>query len=278
MNPTPAMPAPSQDPLHSVKPARRRAKIVCTIGPASHTEEMIRELMLRGMNVARLNFSHGSHEDHARVIRRLRKVAAELGRTICILQDLQGPKIRTGRLKDGMAVALQTGQTVTITPNDVMGTADLISTTYQDLALDVKPGEQILLSDGRIELVVKEVSGADVVCEALNGGMLGEHQGINLPGTNVSIPSITGKDEADLTFGVKHAVDVIAISFVRTADDVVRARRAIAARGGAAPVIAKLEKPQAIENIESILDVANGVMVARGDLGVEVAPEKVPLI
>ncbi len=179
-------------------PFRRRAKIVCTIGPASDTEEMMRELMLRGMNVARLNFSHGSHEDHARVIRRLRKVAGELGRTICILQDLQGPKIRTGRLKDRMAVALQTGQTVTITPQDVMGTSDLISTTYQDLALDVKPGEHILLSDGRIELVVREISGADVICEVLNGGMLGEHQGINLPGTNVSIPSITEKDEADL--------------------------------------------------------------------------------
>src|SRR5271165_4917772 len=278
MNPTPAMPAPSQDPLHSVKPARRRAKIVCTIGPASHTEEMIRELMLRGMDVARLNFSHGSHDDHARVIRRLRRVASALGRTICILQDLQGPKIRTGRLKDRVAIALQKGQTVTITPRDVLGTADRISTTYQDLAKDVKPGEQILLSDGRIELVVKQVSGADVVCEALNGGMLGEHQGINLPGTNISIPSLTGKDEKDLEFGLQHAVDVIAISFVRKAEDVLHAKRAIAARGGIAPVIAKLEKPQAIENLDAILEVADGVMVARGDLGVEVPPEKVPLI
>jgi len=256
----------------------RRAKIVCTIGPASDTEEMIRELMLRGMNVARLNFSHGSHQDHARVIQRLRKVASELGRTICILQDLQGPKIRTGRLKDHKAVALQTGQSVTITPRDIMGTADLISTTYQGLAGDVQAGDRILLSDGRIELSVTQVSRSDVVCEVLNGGMLGEHQGINLPGTNVSIPSLTEKDEEDLTFGVQQAVDLIAISFVRTADDVVQARRAIVARGGVAPVIAKLEKPQAIDNLDSILDVANGVMVARGDLGVEVAPEKVPLI
>jgi len=262
------------------KPAmpHRRAKIVCTIGPASDTEEMIRELMLRGMNVARLNFSHGSHQDHARVIQRLRKVASELGRTICILQDLQGPKIRTGRLKDHKAVALQTGQSVTITPRDIMGTADLISTTYQGLAGDVQAGDRILLSDGRIELSVTQVSRSDVVCEVLNGGMLGEHQGINLPGTNVSIPSLTEKDEEDLTFGVQQAVDLIAISFVRTADDVVQARRAIVARGGVAPVIAKLEKPQAIDNLDSILDVANGVMVARGDLGVEVAPEKVPLI
>ena len=264
--------------MDNATPLRRRAKIVCTIGPASDTEEMMRELMLRGMNVARLNFSHGSHQDHARVIHRLRKVAAELGCTICILQDLQGPKIRTGRLKDRLPITLRTGQTVTITPRDVMGTAELISTTYQELARDVKPGEQILLSDGRIELVVREISGADVISEVLNGGTLGEHQGINLPGTNVSIPSLTPKDEEDLDFGLKHAVDLVAISFVRTADDVVRARRAIVARGAATPVIAKLEKPQAIDNLDSILEVANGVMVARGDLGVEVAPEKVPLI
>jgi pyruvate kinase len=259
-------------------PLGRRAKIVCTIGPASDTEEMMRELMLRGMDVARLNFSHGSREDHARVIRQLRKVAVELGRTICILQDLQGPKIRTGRLKDHIAVALQAGQTVTITPQDVMGTSEIISTTYQELARDVRPGEHILLSDGRIELVVREIQGDDVICEVLNGGMLGEHQGINLPGTNVSIPSLTAKDEEDLDFGLIHGVDLIAISFVRTADDVVRARRAISSRGGTAPLIAKLEKPQAIDNLDSILEVANGVMVARGDLGVEVAPEKVPLI
>ena len=258
--------------------SRRRAKIVCTIGPASDTEEMMRELMLRGMNVARLNFSHGSHDDHAHVIHRLRKVARELGSPICILQDLQGPKIRTGRLKDRAVVTLQTGQSVTITPRDVPGTAEIISTTYQELASDVKPGEHILLSDGRIELVITGISGSDVICEVLNGGTLGEHQGINLPGTNVSIPSLTPKDEEDLDFGLKHEVDLVAISFVRTADDVVRARRAIVARGGVTPLIAKLEKPQAIDNLDSILEVANGVMVARGDLGVEVAPEKVPLI
>src|SRR5271169_6187450 len=147
------------DPMDNSTPLRRRAKIVCTIGPASDTEEMMRELMLRGMNVARLNFSHGSHEDHARVIRRLRKVAGELGRSICILQDLQGPKIRTGRLKDRGAVTLQTGQTIAITPRDVLGTSDIISTTYQDLARDVKPGEHILLSDGRVELVVRKICG-----------------------------------------------------------------------------------------------------------------------
>ncbi len=220
-----------KDPLHSPTPARRRAKIVCTIGPACNSEEMIRELMLRGMNVARLNFSHGTHEEHARVITRLRTVAGQLGRTICILQDLQGPKIRTGRLKSGAPVVLQQGQMVTITPKDVMGTASLIATTYQGLANDVKPGERILLSDGRIELVVQVVRGSDVVCEVLNGGTLGEHQGINLPGTNVSIPSLTEKDEKDLEFGLKHAVDAVAISFVRTAEDVLRTKRAMVASG-----------------------------------------------
>jgi pyruvate kinase len=256
----------------------RRAKIVCTIGPASNTEESLRELMLAGMDVARLNFSHGSHEDHALVIRALRKVAAGLGRTICILQDLQGPKIRTGRLQDRMPIALVAGQVVTLTSADVMGTADLISTTYRNIANDVKPGEHILLSDGKLELVVTEIRDGDVVCQVLNGGKLGEHQGINLPGTNVSIPSLTDKDGADLEFGLREGVDVVAISFVRTADDVMRARRAIAAHGKDVPLVAKLEKPQAIDNLDAILEIADAVMVARGDLGVEVAPEKVPLI
>ena len=256
----------------------RRAKIVCTIGPASNSEEMIRELMLAGMDVARLNFSHGTHDDHAEVIRRLRKVAAELQRSICIMQDLQGPKIRTGLLVDHLPIALRTGQSVTITTGEVLGTSDRIATTYRELAGDVKPGERILLSDGRIELEVVEVRGDDVVCRVLNGGMLGEHQGINLPGTNVSIPSLTEKDEADLDFGLKHGVDVIAISFVRTAEDVMRARRAIVSRGSRVPLVAKLEKPQAVDNLDAILEITDGVMVARGDLGVEVAPEKVPLI
>jgi pyruvate kinase len=270
--------ASPKDPLHTGSPARRRAKIVCTIGPASESEEMIRELIFAGMNVARLNFSHGTHDRHAQVIQRLRGVAGELGRSICILQDLQGPKIRTGRLKGGIPIALAKGQTITITSKEVSGTPEVISTSYQNLAKDVRVGEHILLSDGRIELVVRAVHGDDIACEVLNGGLLAEHQGINLPGTNVSIPSLTPKDEQDLEFGLQQKVDVIALSFVRTAHDVLHARRAIAARGCSVPLVAKLEKPQAIENLDAILDVANGVMVARGDLGVEVAPEKVPLI
>jgi len=266
------------DSAGSPNSVRRRAKIVCTIGPASNSEEMIRELMLRGMDVARLNFSHGTHEQHALVIDRLRRVAAGLNRSICILQDLQGPKIRTGKLQSGAPVGLQTGQSVTITSQDVPGTTEIISTTYQNLADDVKPGERILLSDGRIELVVQQVRNGEIVCEVLNGGMLGENQGINLPGTNVSIPSLTEKDQRDLEFGLKQGVDLVAISFVRTVNDVVRAKNAIAAYRSDVGLIAKLEKPQAIENLDGILEAAIGVMVARGDLGVEVAPEKVPLI
>src|SRR5271169_369527 len=243
-------------------PLRRRAKIVCTIGPASNSEEMIRDLMLLGMDVARLNFSHGTHEQHAVVIDRLRKAAKQLNRSICILQDLQGPKIRTGRLASSAPVALEKGQTVIITPKDVPGTTEIISTTYQNLADDVKPGERILLSDGRIELVVKEVRDGEVVCEVLNGGMLGENQGINLPGTNVSIPSLTEKDLRDLDFGLKQGVDLVAISFVRTVHDVVKAKNAIAAYRSDVGLIAKLEKPQAIENLDGILDAAVGVMVA----------------
>ena len=269
---------PSVDPLRTPASQRRRAKIICTIGPASESEAVMRDLMERGMDVARLNFSHGTHEEHLQRIQRLRRIAGELGRSICILQDLQGPKIRTGRLKDRMPVTLATGDTVTITPEEVMGTANLIPTTYHGLAGDVKPGERILLSDGRIELVVQEVRDEKVICEVLNGGKLGENQGINLPGTNVSIPSLTEKDLADLEFGMKQGIDIVAVSFVRSAADVERARAAIAKYRNDVGLIAKLEKPQAIEDLDAILEVAHAVMVARGDLGVEVAPEKVPAI
>jgi pyruvate kinase len=256
----------------------RKAKIVCTLGPASSSEAMLRELMRVGMDVARLNFSHGTHEEHARVIERVRKVAAREGRTICILQDLQGPKIRTGRLKYRTPVALKAGSLVTITPRDISGTATVISTTFRTLAQEVEPGARILLADGLIELRVRAIRRDDVECEVVNGGMLGEHKGINLPGTVVHVPSLTEKDEKDLEFGIRHGVDMIAASFVRTADDVIAAKRLVASHNSDAWVIAKLEKPQAIEHLEEILEVADGVMVARGDLGVEMPPEKVPAI
>ncbi len=259
-------------------PSNRRAKIICTIGPACHSEAAMRDLLRLGMDVARLNFSHGSHAEHARNIARLRAAAAKENRTVCILQDLQGPKIRTGLLQNHKPVQLKTGSTVIITPRNIAGTATHISTTFPDLAQEVSAGAHILLCDGLIELRVRSIRGADVVCDVLNGGLLGEHKGINLPGVALSIPAMTDKDRKDLEFGLKHGVDAVALSFVRTASDVHMVKQIIAKHGGTIPVIAKLEKPQAIDHLEEILEAADGVMVARGDLGVEMAPEKVPVI
>src|SRR5579859_124715 len=259
-------------------PIRRKAKIVCTLGPSSSSPAIIRDLIRSGMDVARLNFSHGTHEEKARLITTIRDVATAEGKPICVLQDLQGPKIRTGRLKYRTPVALKTGSRVTITPRDVAGTHQVISTTFKTLAREVQPGARILLSDGLIELRVRSIQGEDVECEVINGGMLGEHKGINLPGTIVSVPSLTEKDEKDLEFGLAHGVDMVAVSFIRTAADVQAVREKIREFKGNVWVVAKLEKPQAIEHLEEILDISDSVMVARGDLGVEMPPEKVPII
>ena len=258
--------------------ATRRAKIICTIGPSCNTELRLRDFMRLGMDVARLNFSHGTHAEHALNIRRLRRAARQEKRTICILQDLQGPKIRTGALKDHKPIILTTGSRLTVTSHALEGTPGIISTTFSDLHREVRPGARILLSDGLIELRVLRVHDDDVECEVVNGGVLVEHQGINLPGVALSIPAVTAKDRADLEFGLKHGVDMIALSFVRSAADVRLAKRFIADRGSDVPVIAKLEKPQALEKLEEIFEAADGVMVARGDLGVEMPPEKVPVI
>jgi pyruvate kinase len=230
------------------------------------------------MDVARLNFSHGSHADHARVIETLRRTASSMGRTICILQDLQGPKIRTGALLGHQPVSLKAGARVTITTRAIDGTAEIISTTFKGLPEEMRENSRILLSDGRIELRVVGVQGPDIECEVINGGMLAEHQGINLPGAALSIPALTEKDRKDLEFGIRQGVDLVALSFVRSAADVRTARGIIAARNSDIPVFAKLEKPQALDQLEEILEAADGVMVARGDLGVEMPPEKVPVI
>ena len=256
----------------------RRAKIIATIGPSSNTEATLRDLLRLGMDVARLNFSHGSHEEHVRNIERIRRAARREGRTVCILQDLQGPKIRTGRLKGHEPVLLETGSRVVITPRDVPGTSTLIATTFAGLAREVGPGARILLSDGLIELRVRNRRGHDVECDVVNGGLLAEHQGINLPGVALTIPALTDKDRKDLEFGLKHEVDMVAISFVRSASDVREVKQLIIEHGSDVPVIAKLEKPQALEELEEILEAADGVMVARGDLGVEMLPEQVPVI
>ena len=239
---------------------------------------MIRELMLAGMDVARLNFSHGSHDEHSGRIQRIRLAAKGLKRTVCILQDLQGPKIRTGDLKDGKSVVLEPGRTLTITSRTVEGTAELVSCDLPELPREVAPGQRVLLSDGRIELKVRAIHGDDVECEIMNGGELREHQGINLPDTSLAVPSITEKDRRDLEFGLKQGVDVVALSFVRSADDVIAAKTLMRSFGKSVPIIAKLEKPQAIDRLEEILEVASGVMVARGDLGVEMRPEQIPII
>ena len=270
-NSSPSLCSPETAPL-------RRAKIICTLGPSCNTEASIRGLLNVGMDVARLNFSHGKHEDHASSIQMLRHAAAAEGRTICILQDLQGPKIRTGKLKGGGPIILQAGGTVTITTREIEGTSELISTSFKSLPNEVHTGARILLSDGKIELRVTRAGTADIECQIVNGGTLGERQGINLPGTALSIPALTDKDRQDLEFGLESGVDAVALSFVRSAADVLEVKEIIAEHNQTVPVIAKLEKPQALDQLEDILEASDGVMVARGDLGVEVPPEKVPVI
>jgi len=268
----------------------RRTKIVCTLGPASSGEERIEQLMRAGMNVARLNFSHGTQEEHAGVIQRIRAISSRLGCSIAILQDLQGPKIRTGQLQGGQPVKLIDGAEVTITTRPVTGDAQTIATTYEPLPRDVKAGDRILLDDGLLELHVIDFAETEVRCTVVHGGLLKEHKGINLPGVAISAPALTEKDRDDLRFGVKHGVDYVALSFVRKPEDVLEAKdliRQFQAEQEAGkrmqmqmpiPLIAKLEKSEAVARLDEILAVVDGVMVARGDLGVEMAPEKVPLI
>ncbi len=256
----------------------RRTKIVATIGPASSSPAMIERLLDAGMDVARLNFSHGTHDEHARRIVSLREAAARKGRPLALLQDLQGPKIRTGALAEHKPVMLAAGTRLTITTREVQGTTDLVGTTYAALPRDVNPGDRILISDGLIEVRVLRVSADEVETEIVSGGELREHQGINLPGVDVSAPALTEKDVTDLAFGLAHGVDYVALSFVRQAADVVEIKERIAAAGHETPVIAKIEKPEALDEFQGILEAADGIMVARGDLGVEMPAEQVPIV
>jgi len=256
----------------------RRTKIVATIGPASSTPEMIAKLIAAGMDVARLNFSHGSHADHAQRIDMLREAARQAERPLAILQDLQGPKIRTGKLGGGQPVALHAGDRFDITIHEIVGTAARVSTTYTALPSDVQPGDRILLSDGLIELRVIDTTDDEVHTTVVFGGELRENQGINLPGVNVSAPALTDKDIADLEFGLAHDVDYVAISFVRRAADLHDVKARIKAAGKNVPVVAKIEKPEALSDLAAILEIADAIMVARGDLGVEMAAEQVPVV
>ena len=256
--------------------AMPRAKIVCTLGPASSTSERIGELIDAGMSVARLNFSHGSHEDHAKMLQTVRNEAEKRGKAIAILLDLQGPKIRVGKIKDGQ-IELRPGAELTITTEQILGDEKRVSTSYQMLPNDVKVGHQILLDDGYLSLAVTGVDGHEVRTVVVAGGILKNNKGINLPGVDVSAPALSEKDRTDIGFALRYGVDYVALSFVRRAEDVIEAKRLLTADNVSIPVIAKIEKPQALERLGDIIDAADGVMVARGDLGVELGPEKVPL-
>jgi pyruvate kinase len=256
----------------------RHSKIVCTIGPASRSPRIIDRLLRAGMDVARLNFSHGTHANHAENIAALRAAATHLHKPLAILADLQGPKIRTGPLAAGSPVMLRTGQKFVITTARVLGDSTRVSTVFTALPREVHRGDRILLSDGLIELRVLQVRGREVICEVVNGGELGENKGINLPGIKLRVPALTPKDREDLLFALKQGANYIAVSFVRRPEDVILAKTLVRRAGKDTPVIAKLEKPEAIENLDAILRVADGVMVARGDLGVEMNPERVPVV
>ncbi len=253
-----------------------KTKIICTIGPASSAPEVLAKLIQAGMNVCRLNFSHGSHEEHAALIRDIRAVSERLSAPVAILQDLAGPKIRTGDIAGGGTVTLAEGAELTLTSRDVPGDAREVGLTYPDLPHNVRLGDVILLADGAMQLKVETVTETDVRCRVEVGGELGSHKGINLPGRSLNAPILSDKDKDDLAFGLAQGVDLVALSFVRTAHDVHTVKKHIAAAKKDTPLIAKIEKFEALDNIDEIVAAADGIMVARGDLGVEIPLEKVP--
>ncbi|HET6214370.1 MAG TPA: pyruvate kinase [Micromonosporaceae bacterium] len=255
----------------------RRAKIVCTLGPATATPERVRGLVDAGMDVARLNFSHGSHAEHEAVYGMVRQAAEASGRAVGILADLQGPKIRLGRFADG-PVQWRTGETIVITGEDVPGTHDRVSCTYRRLPAEVKVGDRLLVDDGRVALEVKAVSGQEISCLVVEGGMVSDHKGISLPNVAVSVPALSEKDADDLRFALGLGVDLVALSFVRSPEDITRVHQIMDELGVRRPVLAKIEKPEAVAQLESIVHVFDGIMVARGDLGVELPLDQVPLV
>ncbi|MBM3178305.1 MAG: pyruvate kinase [Bacteroidetes bacterium] len=253
-----------------------KTKIVATVGPASSAKEMLRALIMEGVDVFRLNFSHGQHDQHLKVIQNVRELNQELGTSVALLQDLQGPKIRVNTVREG--VELTAGSTLIITTEELEGTAEKVSTSYKELPNDVKIGDAILIDDGKIQLTVKAVKGIEVHCEVKYGGPLKSRKGINLPFTKVTAPSLTEKDSADLMFGLENKVDWVALSFVRKASDIDALRKIIAEKNPDTRIVAKIEKPEALENLESIIEATDAVMVARGDLGVEIWMEEVPMV
>lgn len=259
---------------------RSKAKIVCTLGPSSHGIEMLTNLIHAGMDVVRLNFSHGTPDEHLETLKNVRAASNRTGVEVAVLQDLQGPKIRVGELNVPF-IELHPGDRFTITTDQGFGGPTRVSTTYAGLAADVRPGDALLLDDGKLSLSVLEIKGSEVICTVVVGGPLSAHKGINLPGVAVSAPSLTDKDLRDLEFGIQQGVDFVALSFVRKAEDIRHLRKAIIERTGktqSPSIIAKIEKPQAVNDIDSIIAEADGIMVARGDLGVELPPEDVPIL
>jgi len=255
----------------------RRAKIVCTMGPAVESPEKVAELIAAGMNMARLNLSHGSYEEHQTRLDRVRAAAANSGKAVAILVDLQGPKIRLARFENGPHELVR-GDIFTITTDEVAGTKERVGTTYKGLPGDCKPGDRILIDDGKVAVEVLEVKGNDVITKCVEPGFVSNNKGLNLPGVAVSVPALSEKDQDDLRWGLRAGADFIALSFVRNANDIKDVHRIMDAEGIRRPVIAKIEKPQAVENLEEIVEVFDGIMVARGDLGVEMPIEEVPLV
>lgn len=256
----------------------RHTKIIATVGPASAAPDVLTRLITAGVDVFRLNFSHGTHDSHARVFHDIRAAAARQARHVAILQDLSGPKIRTGAVAPGGPLVLEEADTLCIAAGDAPGEPGRIFTPYVELLRSAKPGDRLLLDDGRIELRVVDASGAELVTTVVHGGPLGGHKGINAPGVALPASALTDKDEADLRFGLELGVDLVALSFVQTADDVLRVSAVMAAAGTRVPIIAKIERPAAVHNLAEILEVAQGVMVARGDLGLEMPLEQLPRV
>jgi pyruvate kinase len=255
----------------------RKTKIICTIGPASESEEKLREIMLAGMNVARFNFSHGSHEEHKRKYDRIKKLRDELELPIAVMLDTKGPEIRLKDFENGKE-ELVTGQRFTLTSRDIMGTKDEVAITYKELTNDCKEGMTILLDDGLIELRVDEVTDTDIICTVINGGPISDKKGVNVPGAELTMPYLSEQDKSDIIFGCEQGFDFVAASFVRTKDDVLAIREILNEKNSQMKIIAKIESTQGINNLESILQEADGIMVARGDMGVEVPFEEVPVI
>lgn len=257
--------------------AGRRTKIVCTLGPATSSPERVRALVEAGMDVARLNFSHGSHDEHTSLYEAVRRASDETGRAVGVMADLQGPKIRLGRFEGGAAV-LTPGSTFTVTTEPGEGTSERASVSYEALAREMAPGDTLLIDDGMIKLCAISSDGRSVNCQVIEGGPLSDNKGVNLPGTRMGVPALTAKDLDDLRFALNLGVDMVALSFVREAADAAVVRHAMAAEGRRVPVIAKIEKPEAVDDLEAIVDAFDGVMVARGDLGIEVPIEQVPIV